>query len=263
MFQTNVTTPWYNYYPREHLDILEKYNNVCRVVHELSDIIKHLEEKIKMIEKKELPGKRIPKRCRYYNSGYCKLGGACLFAHPEETCQEYLRHGKCPDLGSCEKRHPKVCRYWKEKKCFREQSCLYLHQELLVENHSRTKKLVTIELNGKKMTVSNMEELDDDMINVMTADDILKFYENEFDHDVIDEELIENDCASEEPEEITVDEIMRMYETEPDDDETEPDDDETLVDKKFSKVNRKDSKNRKKPRHNDVGLQKSTKYKKK
>ena len=98
-----------------------------------------------------------------------------------------------------------------------------------------------------------MEELDDDMINVMTADDILKFYENEFDHDVIDEELIENDCISDEPEEITVEEIMRMY-------ETDPDDDETLLDKKISEDSRKGSKNRKKPQHTDVGLQKSTKY---
>ena len=253
MFQTNVPAPWYNYYPHEHLEILEKYNNVCRVVHELSDIIKHLEEKIQMMEKRKLPRKRIPKRCQYFNSGYCKLGGACLFAYPEETCVEYLRLGKCADFGSCGGRHPKVCRYWKEKKCFREQSCVYLHQELLVENYSTSKKLVTIELNGKKMTVSNMEELDDDMINLMTADDILKFYENEFDHDVIDEELIENDCISDEPEEITVEEIMRMY-------ETDPDDDETLLDKKISEDSRKGSKNRKKPQHTDVGLQKSTKY---
>ena len=49
MFQTNsqIQTPWYSYYPREHLDILEKYNTVCRVVHELSDIIEHLKRKYK------------------------------------------------------------------------------------------------------------------------------------------------------------------------------------------------------------------------
>ena len=131
-----------------------------------------------MIEKRELPGTRIPKRFCYFKSGYCKLGGNCLFFHPEETCLEYLRLGKYPDYKFCVKRHPKVCRYWKENKCFREQRCVYLHQELFVENSFTPKKLVTIELNGTKMTVSNMEELDDVMINVMAADDILKFYEN-------------------------------------------------------------------------------------
>jgi hypothetical protein len=85
MYQTNLHQPWY--YPREYVELIEKYNNVCQVVHELSDIIKHLEDKIETIEKaKQSETVKIPKRCRFFNTGFCKRGRACPFKHPEATC---------------------------------------------------------------------------------------------------------------------------------------------------------------------------------
>ena len=48
MFRTSHAPAFYS--SAEHLDLIEKYNKVCHVVHELSDIIRKLEEKIVEIE---------------------------------------------------------------------------------------------------------------------------------------------------------------------------------------------------------------------
>ena len=45
--------PWFSLH--DHVNIVQKYDNVCCVVHELAFIIKQLEDKIFEIEKKQEP----------------------------------------------------------------------------------------------------------------------------------------------------------------------------------------------------------------
>ena len=49
MFQ-NITHPWVSI--GEHADVVDKYNHVCHIVHELCVVIKHLENKMIEIERK-------------------------------------------------------------------------------------------------------------------------------------------------------------------------------------------------------------------
>ena len=132
--------PWYGYSARDHDNIVQKYNNVCQLVHELTEVIKLLELKIIEIEKNQEPkNMKVPKRCRYFNVGYCKKGSDCLYSHDlQETCQEYLDSGFCASSASCRKRHPKECRYWKKHYCFRGNQCMFLHKAVLRGNLSST-----------------------------------------------------------------------------------------------------------------------------
>ena len=85
----------YGYNPSIHdfNDMVSKYNNACRVVHERGEIIRYLEEKLNVLEdekKKNSESKKILKRCRFHNSGFCKKLDKCLFQHPSEICQDHL-----------------------------------------------------------------------------------------------------------------------------------------------------------------------------
>ena len=70
-----------------------------------------------------------------------------------------------------------------EKNCFHGVSCAYLHKEIVyVEEDSDNDKTVsnaarkiTIEVNGKQITVEKFEDLDEETTNAMTADNFLKF----------------------------------------------------------------------------------------
>ena len=190
MYQNNLTQPWNNC-SLQYNDIIEKYNNVCRIVHELIPIIKHLEEKIIHMEKMKEPGNlKMSKRCRFFNSGFCRNAGDCVYLHSAETCQDYLTSGTCPCYKTCLKRHPRECRHWKAGNCFRGVSCLYLHKKVIVDetedvnvdensSENKVKKLITFELNGETHSAYTMDELNDEVVDAMTADHILLFYENE------------------------------------------------------------------------------------
>ena len=128
----------YGYNPSIHdfNDILSKYNEVCRLVPELREVIKYLEEKVKVLEREKKESARvekIPKRCRFHNTGFCKKLNDCIFEHPIETCLEYLKSGNCSRTSCFNKRHPRTCRYWKAKGCFRGRTCLYLHNDVKKE----------------------------------------------------------------------------------------------------------------------------------
>ena len=97
---------------------------------------------------------------------------------------------------------------------------MYLHQKLPVEEVEKTPdendsrvKLIKIEVNGKKVTVSKMEELDNDILDAMAVDDFLKLYETKYDDktqetsQIVDEEIIHTI-----QDEITTDDIMKMNE---------------------------------------------------
>ena len=129
MFQNPQSQSWF--WSNVQDDIQEKYDKVCMVVRELSEVIKHLEQKIMEIEhhQEESRKVKVPRRCKFFNSGFCKERENCCFEHPESLCQTYLRTSKCQSFRSCPHRHPKVCRYWKNGECFRGQSCSYIHQK--------------------------------------------------------------------------------------------------------------------------------------
>ena len=61
-------------------------------------------------------------RCKYHNSGFCKKGGSCKFAHPTGLCLKL----QCQDKG-CQFRHPRACRY--RTQCRRRLSCMYKHSK--------------------------------------------------------------------------------------------------------------------------------------
>ena len=153
--------------PSDHEYLLQNYYNVCHVIKELSEIIKTLEQKIMEIERNQETKKvKVQKKCKYFNSGYCNKRESCPFAHPDEICQEHLSSGKCENYRYCQRRHHRECRNWaRDLLCF--QSCAYLHKESVQnedDNRSNvdtsTAKLITIEVNGKKVTVEKLEELD-------------------------------------------------------------------------------------------------------
>ena len=127
---------------------------------------------------------KVYKKCKFFNTGFCKNRENCRFQHPVNLCEENLETGKCSNFKTCKLRNPRECRYFNsDRSCFHGESCTYLHKEKCPlnensaneETESNTAKLVTIEVNGKKFTVEKIEELDDETTNAMTADDFLKF----------------------------------------------------------------------------------------
>ena len=209
MYQTNYNQPWYGYSVRDHDDVIQKYNNVCQLVQELTEIIKHLELKIIAVEKRqEHDNFKSPKRCRYFNVGYCKKGSDCLHSHPQETCQEYLESGACPSFRSCRKRHPKECRYWKRYHCLRGNECMFLHQAAVgnIERNQKVDKNVNVEDKKESVETELVEEKEESVetvlveddeesvetvtvedeeksVETVTVEDIITFYENDFNID--------------------------------------------------------------------------------
>ena len=49
------------------------------------------------------------KKCRYFNSGYCKFT-KCCYTHPKVICKNYLDTLKC-EQRECPDRHPKICKW--------------------------------------------------------------------------------------------------------------------------------------------------------
>ena len=188
MYQNSSIQPWNNF-SLHYNNLVEKYNDVCKIVHGLFPIIKHLEERIVHMEKSNEKGNvKISKRCKFFNSGYCRNARDCVYSHSSETCQDYLTSGRCPSYITCPKRHPRECRHWKAGNCYRGDYCLYLHKKVAetkhvnVEEHAskeKVKKLITFELNGKKHSAYTTDELPGEVLDEMTADHILLFYENE------------------------------------------------------------------------------------
>ena len=71
---------------------------------------------------------KIPRKCRFFNRGYCKYQDQCNYHHSPVICQKYLSTGICEEK-ACSARHPRHCRYWSTKAegCKRESACQYLH----------------------------------------------------------------------------------------------------------------------------------------
>ena len=132
--------------------------------------------KIQLMERNQkTEAQKVVKRCRFFNTGFCKSRGMCPFLHPDSICDDYLKSGNCDQYRTCLKRHPKECRDWRQSgKCF--QSCAYLHKSFEHE------QLENDEIEG------NMEKLDIDE----KADKIL------VNHDEIVEEMSVEEMSVEE-----------------------------------------------------------------
>ena len=124
MYQTPQSQSWYWFNAQR--DIEEKYYKVCMVVHELSEVIKHIEQKIIEIEK---PSKKIQRKCKFYDSGFCKRRENCRFEHPKSLCQTFLETVNCQYPRTCPHRHPRVCRECKVGNVLEEKvACIYIHR---------------------------------------------------------------------------------------------------------------------------------------
>ena len=134
----------------DHATLTQNYHHICLLVKDLSEIIKNLERKIQDIESyQETKVQKVLKRCKYYNTGFCRSRQKCPFLHPDSICQDYLGSGKCENYKSCLQRHPKECHYWKKSgECFK--SCSYLHREVEYDDHNddeiihSTEKIINI-----------------------------------------------------------------------------------------------------------------------
>ena len=62
----------------------------------------------------------VKKKCKYFNSGYCKYQDKWKMFHPIQECDN-----KC-NVRSCMKRHVKPCRYGKN--CRHAEKCVYSHK---------------------------------------------------------------------------------------------------------------------------------------
>ena len=73
--------------------------------------------------------KENTRKCKYWNRGYCKERRKCLWAHPKDDCQQYLKDGRCR-YKDCSNRHRRVCKYWLDEGCTRKKDCQYLHRDV-------------------------------------------------------------------------------------------------------------------------------------
>ena len=108
---------------------------------EIDDAIKRLDEEISDIKNERKDRKatveeiivgdktKVLKKCRFFNTGYCKYKQKCRFAHPKEDCKDSNCEGK-----ECPYRHPKGCK-WMERTggCRREHFCDYSHDTIKTE----------------------------------------------------------------------------------------------------------------------------------
>ena len=78
----------------------------------------------------EIEDKKIePKKCNFYNRGFCKRGSDCEFSHNQDLCESYEEFGIC-ESKRCKKRHLYVCKFLKsEHGCIRGKSCEYSHRK--------------------------------------------------------------------------------------------------------------------------------------
>ena len=62
-----------------------------------------------------VPHKKKPKKCRYFDRGYCKYKTKCRFTHMLGLCSQYLQIGKC-ERKECDQRHVGCKHSWEERK---------------------------------------------------------------------------------------------------------------------------------------------------
>ena len=116
--------------------ILKEKNNKNISTKEIDDAIDKLNEEIQEIKKEKRDKKASAeeiidenhkgiRKCKYYNTGFCKYRQRCRFKHPEENCKDQHCGGK-----ECPRRHPKQCKWSQVNGGCRRQNGVYLHEEI-------------------------------------------------------------------------------------------------------------------------------------
>ena len=64
---------------------------------------------------------KTPRKCKYFDKGYCKYKDKCPYYHPTIDCEQ------CENSTMCNKRHRSMCKY--ENICYfnKTNSCEYKH----------------------------------------------------------------------------------------------------------------------------------------
>ena len=109
--------------------------------------------------------KEIEKKCKFFNSGFCRYKDECFFIHPKTICIDKT----CKDK-NCVDRHPKQCRY--EDQCRRRTSCLYKHKEV---NHTEYETLESSNEHLKKeiqILKFNLDKIKTKLSNVSKQEEI-------------------------------------------------------------------------------------------
>ena len=132
---------------KEIKDIIEAQAAIDAILVANSDAIKRIDKEIKSIvcDKTKVTvnkdtednvvsednDKKIQRKCKFYNAGYCKYKHKrCRFLHPENICKAYLKDLNC-ETKNCVDRHPRMCKWLRSKYgCRRGEECEYLHVTL-------------------------------------------------------------------------------------------------------------------------------------
>ena len=79
----------------------DQYKLLEEIVNSNKEHLNKILDEVKDVEN----GKNYERKCKFWNSGYCKFKKDCQFLHPEVICSEAICLEK-----SCKKRHPKPCK---------------------------------------------------------------------------------------------------------------------------------------------------------
>ena len=110
------------------------------------------------VAKIEMEDKKLePKKCNFYNRGFCQMGSDCDFLHNREVCKRYEEFGIC-EVRGCVKRHLYVCKFVKsESGCIRGDSCEFAHPK---------ESITRVERSTDDTLINEKEELEKDRLGV-------------------------------------------------------------------------------------------------
>ena len=70
-----------------------KYDHLWSFVHKILEILKEMEAR--HIVDKEMNERKILKKCKFFNRGFCREGKSCHYLHPEKNCREHCEGKSC------------------------------------------------------------------------------------------------------------------------------------------------------------------------
>lgn len=175
-----------------------KYDHLWSFVHKILEILKEMEAR--HIVDKEMNERKILKKCKFFNRGFCREGKSCHYLHPEKNCREHCEGKSCPEGYKCQWRHPYYCQHWQKGNCFHGVDCLYLHgdkpedKEREYNDNEETHEEIseeTSEETSDETSDETIDETSDETIDKpLSTEEIIKLYENRTDLDVnMDEQL--------------------------------------------------------------------------
>ena len=175
---------------------------------------------------------RPPRKCRYFNRGFCKYREGCKYYHSPVICKDYVEVGICRK-SSCFNRHPKTCKHWSVSPngCPREDSCLYLHKRSGQYVNDNIDDASEITSENSENEVSDCDErliVRDNEASFRTHVDTCQIRENAYQCDVCNYKCDNKDDHKCHREELS-EEMLKYYENIEVDPDYQPEDIETIV----------------------------------